>query len=50
MINNNICKTCDHMLVCENYSKKISIFDEEAKKQLGIDITIDKCINFKEAE
>lgn len=46
MINNNICKLCDHALVCETFGKKISIFDAEAKKDLKIELTLNKCENF----
>lgn len=50
MINNNICENCDHGMVCEISKKKLSVFSEEAKQNLGVDITIDKCINYKEVE
>lgn len=46
MINNCICESCDHSIVCETYSKKILVFSEEAKKQLGVDLTLNKCTNF----
>jgi len=49
MITNNICKNCEHSTLCK-LEDKISIFSEDAKKQLGIDITMDKCDNFKEVE
>lgn len=45
-INNFLCRTCNHSLVCEMCDKKISVFSQEAKKQLGIDITINKCLNY----
>lgn len=50
MINNYICKDCDHSLVCELYKKKICIFDEDAKTQLGVDFTLDSCTNFRTIE
>lgn len=46
MINNCICNDCDHSQVCENYLKKILVFDESAKKDLGIELTLNKCVNF----
>jgi hypothetical protein len=46
MIKNYQCKVCNHSQVCDMYEKKISIFSIDAKKQLGIDITMDKCLNF----
>lgn len=49
-INNCICDSCDHVLVCENYKKKILVFSDDAKTQLGIDITMNSCINYKQAE
>ena len=49
-INNNICMDCDHSLVCEIASKKLFVFSEDAKKPLGVDITIDSCDNFREIE
>lgn len=49
-INNCICETCNHVLVCANYKNKISVFSDDAKVKLGIDITINSCVNYQEAE
>lgn len=48
-IANCICDNCDHVLVCDIFKKKLSIFSEEAKINLGVNITLDGCLNFKEA-
>lgn len=50
MINNNICENCDHSIVCEISQKKLSVFHEDAKKDLGVTITINECNNYKEVE
>ncbi len=49
MINNNLCITCEKAAVCKIYDI-LAKFDEEAKKQLGVDITIDSCSNFEAEE
>lgn len=46
MVENFICRDCQ----CENVclvKKKLMAFDEDAKTQLGTDIRIDNCENFK---
>lgn len=45
MINNFICDNCDHYLVCEKLSKLMK-FHESAKKDLGITLTMDNCMDF----
>ena len=45
MINNFICDNCDHYLVCEKLSKLMK-FHESAKKDLGITLTTDGCMDF----
>lgn len=45
-ISNCICKTCNHSLVCGIYEKKIAVFSEEVKTPIGVDIKIEKCINY----
>jgi hypothetical protein len=42
MINNNICLNCDKSLVCK-IADKLAVFSEDAKKDLGVDITINSC-------
>lgn len=50
MIKNYMCENCDHSIVCEISQKKLSVFHEEAKKDLGVTITINECSNYKEIE
>lgn len=45
MINNFICDNCDHYLVFEKLSKLMK-FHESAKKDLGITLTMDDCMDF----
>lgn len=45
MIFNKMCDKCEHQLVCRNYDI-IMKFDESAKKDLDIDITMESCQNF----
>lgn len=47
MINNNICMNCTHSTLCK-IEDKISVFSDDAKKQLGVDVTIDNCQNYEE--
>jgi len=49
MINNFLCIKCDKQAVCKIYDI-LAKFDEEAKKPLGVDITIDSCANFEANE
>lgn len=49
MINNYICKKCDHCLVC-NKVDTIAKFDSENKKYIGVDIEIVSCKDFAPTE
>jgi len=44
-----MCKKCDHQFVCE---KLITLFkfDESAKKDLKVTITMNKCLDFKNSD
>lgn len=45
MIANYMCESCIHGAVCEK--KKILIkFHEDAKVDLGVDLTMDTCVDF----
>lgn len=46
-IENNICLECNHESLCKIQDKLI-VFDENAKKPLGVDIEIKACDNFEE--
>lgn len=46
MISNFMCEDCKHSMVCEKL-KHILKFDENAKKNLMIDITMDDCMNYE---
>ena len=39
-----MCSNCDKVAVCKVYDTLVK-FDVEAKKPLGVDITMNKCIN-----
>lgn len=41
-VNNYMCLSCEKMAVCKVYDK-LCAFDEDAKKQLGVDLTMDSC-------
>lgn len=49
MVSNNICEECDKAEVCKIRDILLK-FDKDAKKPLGVDITIDDCINHKPIE
>ena len=49
MINNNLCEACDKSTVCDR-QKILEKFGEEAKKPLGIDITLNSCQEYKPTE
>lgn len=49
MIKNNICENCDKALVCK-IADKLAVFSEDAKKDLGVDLTINSCKEFKEVK
>ena len=46
MISNHICEKCEIEPICIG-AGKLAPFSAEAKKYLGIDITVDRCDNFK---
>lgn len=48
MVNNNLCDSCDKAEVCRIFDI-LAKFDESAKKDLGVDITMDNCRNFEDA-
>lgn len=48
MIENNLCASCTKGEVCRN-KDILYKFHEDQKKQLGIDITLDNCVNFEDA-
>ena len=48
MISNNLCASCTKGEVCRN-KDILYKFHEDQKTQLGIDITIDDCVNFEDA-
>lgn len=45
MINNFICDNCDHYLVCGKLPGLMK-FHESAKKDLGITLTMEDCMDF----
>ena len=47
MINNFMCKKCDHQFVCEKLTTLLK-FDESAKKDLKVTITMDECLDYKD--
>lgn len=47
MVKDMFCDSCKKNSVCKNLDILMK-FDETAKKQLGIDIAMDKCENFDE--
>lgn len=49
MINNFMCTKCTKEPVCKILTI-IEKFDEDAKKPLGVDITIDSCLHFEADE
>lgn len=42
MIENYICKNCNHHAVCKNNTVLIN-FDSDSKKYIGVDITVENC-------
>lgn len=46
MINNYKCEHCDKSAVCK-IADIIAKFSEEAKNPLGVDITIERCLNYQ---
>lgn len=49
MISNFICENCRHKSVCKNQNT-LEKFDSNSKKYIGVDITIDSCINLEIAK
>lgn len=47
MVNNYICTNCDRQNVCK-IMDKISAFNADGKKDLGVNIYIEACNNYKE--
>lgn len=47
MVSNYLCKKCGHSEVCKIVDN-LAKFDIDAKKQLGVNITIDRCDNFED--
>lgn len=47
MVKNMFCDSCKKITVCKNLDVLMK-FDESAKKQMGINITMDECENFEE--
>ena len=46
MIKNCLCDTCKHISVCKKYGI-IQKFDNENKKFIGVDITMDLCEDYE---
>lgn len=46
---NDICSVCEHLLVCK-INDKLAVFSDDAKKDLGVDIKIEKCISYQPTE
>ena len=49
MINNFMCETCNHSMVCEKL-KPLMKFHESAKKYLAITLTMDACEDYAAGE
>lgn len=45
LIQNNLCKDCWHLLVCEK-RKVMAKFDDDEKGYIGVDITMNRCRDF----
>lgn len=45
MINNFMCDKCTHLMVCEKL-KILMKLHEDAKKDLGITLTMDDCMDY----
>lgn len=46
MISNYLCEKCGHAEVCK-IMDILAKFDTEAKKPLGVNITMDRCDNYE---
>lgn len=49
MIDNYMCDKCEHLSVCKK-ADILDKFNEDSKKYIGIDITMESCINFNSIE
>lgn len=49
MVNNKKCDDCRHSGVCK-FEDKLVFFDEENKKYIGIDITMETCKSYEAME
>ncbi len=49
MINNYKCENCDHFTICKR-NDKLAPFHKDAKKDLGIAITMDDCVKYEEVK
>lgn len=49
MIQNNLCETCEHGLVCGKL-KTLKKFDNNEKTYIGVDIEMLECRDFMEFE
>ena len=47
MIENYLCENCNKNAVCK-VKDILDKFHEDSKKSLGVDITIDRCVNYCE--
>lgn len=48
MINNDLCASCNKVAVCR-INDILYKFHEDAKKDLGVEITMENCNNFEDA-
>ncbi len=48
MINNDLCASCNKVTVCR-INDVLYKFHEDAKKDLGVEITMENCENFEDA-
>ena len=49
MIKNYICENCTHFTVCAD-KKALVPFHEDSKKPVGIEITVNNCLEFKDVD
>lgn len=49
MVENYICDKCEHLSVCSKINA-LQKFNDESKKFIGIDITMESCRDFKTIE
>ena len=49
MINNYMCEKCDKAAVCK-IMDVLAKFADDAKKPLGVDISMESCLNFEPDE